>query len=278
MANAEISILALSLAPGLSPQTCKEYIKTAADFGVNLFDAGADLGLAKLARVTASESGAGCGILASYGGASADGLAAWLEEGGFDGRDAVALRAGSAEELERLHRAGAFASGVRARRSGKTGSFGASMPADPALIRKACEMLTDIDFIRIPLNLLLLEQTPGLREAIRFAGECELSFIASDPFAGGKLVPAPAAAHQAYANAPVPRSHEEWALRAVWELQETATISLEPADAAQLERACVFAEAGRANSLPMRELAVLKNAADAFQESAAASASGQKIY
>jgi len=97
-------------------------------------------------------------------------------------------------------------------------------------------------------------------------------------FAGGKLVPVPAEAHKAYRTAPVPRSHEEWALRAVWEMQEVATVTIEPANDAQFQRACVFAETGRANSLPLRELAVLEKAAHAFPDDETIFECAQQIY
>ncbi|HPX47553.1 MAG TPA: hypothetical protein PK408_05060 [Treponemataceae bacterium] len=278
MANEEISILTLSLRTNLPDAQCKAYIQTACNFGLSLIDTGADVALAGRIRTFVADTARTTGLLGSCACSTPAELSAWIEAAGFSGADALAVRVQSADELERLHTNGVFAAGRHAKNAGTLGSVGVSLPADPELIRSICETVGDIDFIRIPLNILLLEKTPRLREAVRFAGECELSVLASDPFAGGKLVPVPAEAHEAYRTAPVPRSHEEWALRAVWEMQEVATVTIEPANDAQFQRACVFAETGRANSLPLRELAVLEKAAHAFPDDETIFECAQQIY
>lgn len=111
-------------------------------------------------------------------------------------------------------------------------------------------------------NYLRTELLPVLEQA----GEQGVVLLAADPFAGGLLENPPAAVHEIFSNAPVPRSKDEWALRAILERQEVASIVWKAPNMPQLQRKIIFLEAARANSLPRRELEVIEAAAKAIRE------------
>ena len=159
--------------------------------------------------------------------------------------------------------------GSRARTAGTVGHYGFAAPADAACVMAAIEAHAHWDFFALPCNYLTLNACAGLPDAVTFAGREELGMIAVDPFAEGRLEQVPAEVHELFRNAPVPRSHDEWALRAVWERQETVSLVWEAQNADQLMRKAIFAEAGRPNSLPSRELDVLARAAAKLSENKA---------
>ncbi len=111
-------------------------------------------------------------------------------------------------------------------------------------------------------NYLRTELLPVLEQA----GEQGVVLLAADPFAGGLLENPPAAVHEIFSNAPVPRSKDEWALRAILEHQEVASVVWKAPNVPQLQRKIIFLEAARANSLPRRELDVIEAASKAIQE------------
>ncbi len=110
---------------------------------------------------------------------------------------------------------------------------------------------------------LLREDLAG---TVRAAGGEGIPIIAFDPFAGGALEFPPAPVHELYREGPVPRSREEWALRAIWENQDVLTVVCPASGPAQLLGRIAFAETGRPNSLPARELAIISRAAALVRE------------
>lgn len=95
---------------------------------------------------------------------------------------------------------------------------------------------------------------------IEEAARAELSFFAFDPFYAGLLENPPAPVHDLFFNAPVPRSKDEWAMRAIFESQNVVSAVWKAPTAADIERKTLFSLACRANSLPEKELRVIREA------------------
>lgn len=106
-----------------------------------------------------------------------------------------------------------------------------------------------------------LVTAPSLDPLVRELGNEGIPLVATDPFAGGILSGVPPAVHELYFNAPVPRAHEEWALRAIWENQDVLSVVAPASTIGIFEKRCIFAGTGRPNSLPERELEVIRAAA-----------------
>jgi hypothetical protein len=293
LSNTEYSILTLSLAAvadgtPAGDRLARELLATAVKFGINLFDAGSDPARAKSIRKLANEISAETDsaggdaahqafslILTADAGTPAE-LARFLDEAKAEAGDILIIAPDPSLAAE----------AARARASGRIAAYGfrAERSLEEADIIAAIDAHSGWDFFAAPFNYLVR----NLDGAFAHAADREMMVIALDPFAGGRLEAVPPAVHEFFRNAPVPRSHDEWALRAIWERQEIATAVWNPAEtqnrnahgeiaasaagaspsaAAMTEsliRKSVFAEAGRANSLPSRELAVIRAAADAF--------------
>lgn len=97
---------------------------------------------------------------------------------------------------------------------------------------------------------------------VKELGEEGIPLLATDPFFGGALSGVPSGVHQLYYEAPVPRAHEEWALRAIWENQDVLSAVLPASSPGDFPKRCIYAGAGRANSLPEAELKVIRAAAE----------------
>jgi len=271
IANKDFSILSLSLA-GISDGTeAKSLLDQAVTLGINLIDAGFDpAGVASTARLLSDRllsetTGAAFSLLFEFRGNTAGELDALIAAAASAATDCFLLIYLADEaSLARVKKDGILAMADTAKKGNRISGYGFAAPASPAIITGAAEAWGGWDFFRADCNYLTAagpDGEGGLNEALRAAALIELGCIASDPFAGGLLERQSQAVHEVFRNAPVPRSHDEWALRAVWEKQEVVTVVCKPADSADLLRKAIYAEAGRPNSLPGKELAVLEEAA-----------------
>lgn len=187
---------------------------------------------------------------------SAADLGEFMDSSGAGPGDILLVEVPDAGHASRL-RAGDLIGALAAlRREGKICGFGFSAPAEATVVQAALAASDEWDCWSMPFNYLKGE----LAGTILQAGRAGLGLLALDPFAGGSLENVPAAVHELYRNAPVPRSRDEWALRAIWDSQEVTSVVLHPANAESLTRAAILSEAGRPNSLLAGELAALREA------------------
>ena len=255
IANKEISILSLSL-PGTSdPDLAAALLRRAAELGINLLDAGNDPVATAALVEAASRPGAAAPRyrLYEFSGETASALAALLDRAAGRADDFVAIRIPDAARLAVLHESGVLDLAADARRNGRCGHIGFTCPPNGTLAMGICDSFDGWDFFRSDFSFLDAHMIP----AIRYAATRSIGFIATDPLAHGYLENVPAAVHGLYYHAPVPRSHAEWALRGIWEMQETVSVVLVPKNADELFTGAILAEAGRPNSLTSRELEVL---------------------
>lgn len=272
IANKDFSILSLSLA-GMADETeAKSLLDQAVSLGINLVDAGFDpVEVAATARRLSDQQapaipGASFSLLFEFRGHTAGELDALIAAASNAATDCfLLLYLADGASLDRIKKAGILAMADTAKKGNRISGYGFASPPVPAIIAGAAEAWGSWDFYRTDCNYLTAAAGPGgasgLNEALRVAALRELLCIASDAFAGGLLERQSPAVHEVFRNAPVPRSHDEWALRAVWEKQEVVTVVCKPANSADLLRKAIYAEAGRPNSLPGKELAVLEEAA-----------------
>lgn len=111
-----------------------------------------------------------------------------------------------------------------------------------------------------------MANVPKLDRIVRELGEEGIPLLATDPFFGGALSNVAPEIHALYYAAPVPRAHEEWALRSIWENQNVLSAVIPTDSGADFAKRCIYAGAGRANSLPESELKVIRAAAEMLSE------------
>lgn len=186
-----------------------------------------------------------------------------LGSSGLRARDIVLVRLEAPGQSAHLSANAFLSMAAEARRGGKILAAGAYVEGDAKAARAALETTDDLDLWATPYSF----PKTDLVELIRDLGEREIPLLAFDPFAGGSLEFPPPKVHAIYANAPTPRAKDEWALRALWENQYLASVACPMKRLVDLLSRSAYAEAGRPNSLPSRELAVLEEARRALTES-----------
>ncbi len=292
IANEEFSILTLALAPRNAPERAARESDTsvtvppaparkrhadlvaepdrtagllalAAERGINLVWAGNDAARAREVAETIARAGLANAFwrVIEFTGTAPEALTTFLAEAGRTERDILLVRATGAEEASTLETAGVFRAAERARAGGVVAHAGWSAPADARAILACLDAFPGADLWACEYGY----PDFGIADAIGAAAARELSFISLDPFAGGALERVPPAVHEAFRVASVPRSHDEWALRGVWESQDLVSAAVYPESVEDLVRKAILAEGGRANSLPAKELSVLAEAAALFR-------------
>jgi hypothetical protein len=286
ISDREFSILSVSLADAGSVDAAFALAEAAAGAGINLACAGFTPGsvsiavealersglrerFSVIAAVQLNERSAVAAESVGAGKSPAGALDELVRLARLGPRDIVSIRLAdgadgalpSTGEMA-LSKAGWVAAAERLKASGTIAACGMRVPADGATLVEAADAWPTADFIVADCNTILLgDEKRGLRGAIRYAAELGIGFVATDPLAGGALEKVSPAVHELYRNAPVPRAHDEWALRAIWDMQETVSVALAPRSAEALSRAAIFAEAGRPNSLRAAEREILAEAA-----------------
>jgi len=277
-ANEEFPILGLDCSRFADGDGAANLVRAGIESGAALFDClggaedDADVELAEsllgkaLGAAFGAADGRDCAVLT--GSIGAGGLSASLEARlarlGRPAIDLFALSLPDEAAITRARESGDGSALAQATRDGRVRIAGFRAPADPALLAAIAQApgFPDWGFCVLPLNYRDLGAAAD--ECLREAARLGLGVIASDPFAGGVLENPPPTVRALFRDAPKPRNTTEWALRALWERQElTAAVApyRRPED---LVRDAIFAEAGRPNSLPAKELAVLSDAARAL--------------
>lgn len=261
IANRVFSILSLDLwdsrAPGDGLRE-KELLGLSVEHGITLVWAGfgAEGALRSLKLVESGGMRERLSLIIGFDGGNAADLGRFMDSSGAGPNDILLLNLPDAECASTL-RGGDLVDALGGlRRQGRICGFGFSAPAEAPVIEAALDASDDWDCWSMPYNYLK-DELDGI---ILRAGLSGLGLLARDPFAGGRLEGVPAGVHELFRDAPVPRSHEEWALRAVWDRQEVASLILDPSSPVQLTTAAILAEAGRPNSLLSRERDVLREA------------------
>ena len=264
IANTEFSILAISLAELRDESREEDLILRAAEHGINLIYTGADPNTAKSVEALLEKNGLAETVftIASFRGSSAEELESFIDDAKPARPDFLLMHVTDVNSVDRLRITGISAAACRLRNAGKIGYIGFYVPPVSAVINAAVDNGPEWDFWATRFNYLHY----NIADSVRHASDAELALVAFDPFEDGRLENPPNSVHELFRDAPVPRSRDEWALRSIWEKQDIATVVWEPASPEDIFRKAILAEAGRANSLQNKELAVLKAAAKEMEK------------
>jgi uncharacterized protein len=118
----------------------------------------------------------------------------------------------------------------------------------------------DWSFCQIQYNFMDEDFQAG-RAGLEYAAGKGLGVVIMEPLRGGALTSRiPEDVQAVWRKGPVPRQPVEWALRFVWNRPEVSVVLSGMSDQAQLEENIRLADAGMANSLSAKELALIHEA------------------
>ena len=177
-----------------------------------------------------------------------------------------AMHASSWENMKKLH---ATSFMERAKKLGKIKHIGFSFHDSLDIFKKMIDEYVGWEFCQIQYNYLdddgeKQTSNPG-KQALAYAAKHEIGVIAMEPLRGGLLANPPKGVRDIFAAAETPRLPAEWGLRFVWESQEIVTALSGMNDMTQVLVNCATASASFPNSLPQKQLAVVKQAKDWFE-------------
>ena len=177
-----------------------------------------------------------------------------------------AMHASSWENMKKLH---ATSFMERAKKLGKIKHIGFSFHDSLEVFKKMIDEYAGWEFCQIQYNYLdddgeKQTSNPG-KQALAYAAKHEIGVIAMEPLRGGLLANPPKGVRDIFAAAETPRLPAEWGLRFVWESQEIVTALSGMNDMTQVLVNCATASASFPNSLPQKQLAVVKQAKDWFE-------------
>ena len=121
------------------------------------------------------------------------------------------------------------------------------------------------DFCQIQLNILDRHFQAGV-EGLEYAASRDIGVIVMEPLRGGSLAgKLPDEVEEIYRDAPVERTHAEWALRWVWNHPGVVSVLSGMNDKAQIDENIRIAEKAEAGSLSEEELKTVEEAAETFR-------------
>jgi predicted aldo/keto reductase-like oxidoreductase len=177
-----------------------------------------------------------------------------------------AMNASSWENMKKLH-ATSFLE--RAKKLGKIKHIGFSFHDSLDVFKKMIDEYAGWEFCQVQYNYLdddgeQQTSNPG-KQALAYAAKHEIGVIVMEPLRGGLLANPPKGVRDIFAAAETPRLPAEWGLRFVWESQEVVTALSGMNDMTQVLVNCATASTAFPNSLPQKQLAVVKQAKDWFE-------------
>ncbi|MDR1748045.1 MAG: aldo/keto reductase [Spirochaetaceae bacterium] len=170
----------------------------------------------------------------------------------------------SGENWEKVLRFNGLKAIERARKAGKIRYIGFSFHHSLDIFKKIVDEYDGWEFTQLQFNYLDTRYQAGL-EGLRYAASRQLGVISMEPLRGGLLASPPKEVLDIFSAAEKPRIPAEWALRYVWEYQEITTALSGMNTMEQVTLNCAAASAGKPNSLPSPELAVVERAAQWFR-------------
>ena len=148
---------------------------------------------------------------------------------------------------------------------GKIKYIGFSFHDDFSLFKEVIDAY-DWDFCQIQLNYMDTEWQAGL-EGLKYAGSKGIPVVIMEPLKGGRLTDAfPENVQKCFSQLDTKRAPVEWALTWVANFPEVLTILNGVNSMAQTEENLKILSEATANSLTEKELAVIKQVADTYNE------------
>lgn len=263
IANLKFSILSIDLADPSSKNIADEIFTVASSYGVNLYRAGSNVDHCRFLLDCEKKLNSDSSFyrILDFTGKSTTELEIFLKNTKTDKPDILLLPINTEEDIENLLKSKIFTAIEKATEEGRLLGAGFSAPPLPTLLRMSLSSWSGWTFFSTIFNYLHEDIIPVMLEASSEG----ISLLVTKPFENGELEQAPAKVHEVFRNAKVPRRHDEWALRGIWEQQEVTSVLSDSNSTFLTEIRCILAEAGRPNSLPSFELETLKTAAREFK-------------
>ncbi|MCR4940330.1 MAG: aldo/keto reductase [Treponemataceae bacterium] len=183
--------------------------------------------------------------------------------------DFYLLHAMGASRWEEMKKLNALSFLERAKKAGKIRHIGFSFHDSLEVFKKMIDEYQGWEFCQIQYNYLdddgeKQTSNPG-KQALEYAAKREIGVIAMEPLRGGMLANPPVGVRNIFAAAETPRLPAEWGLRFVLESQEIVTALSGMNDMTQVLVNCATASSAFPNSLPQKQLAVVKKAKEWFE-------------
>ena len=192
-------------------------------------------------------------------------LAAQLEKLGTDHIDYYLLHSLDGTSFDKLVRLGVFEFLDQAKKDGRIVNPGFSFHGLAGDFNRIVDGYPWV-FCQIQYNYLDENYQAGTA-GLEYAAAKGLGVIAMEPLRGGNLANVvPPAVKAIWDEAEVQRTPAEWALRWVWNRPEVTVILSGMNDEAQIRENLAIANSAQANALSVKELGLVKRAAEKYQE------------
>ena len=146
---------------------------------------------------------------------------------------------------------------------GRIGYLGFSFHDDYELFEEIVDSYDNWTFCQIQYNYMDEEFQAGTR-GLKYAHKKGLAVVVMEPIRGGRLAKPPEKVAKIFAEAPVVRTPEEWALRWVWDHPEVTLALSGMSKMEHVTENIGLVEHSQAHSLTKEELALIARARDAY--------------
>jgi predicted aldo/keto reductase-like oxidoreductase len=147
---------------------------------------------------------------------------------------------------------------------GRIGYFGFSFHDSFEVLKEIIEAYHNWTLCQIQYNYMD-EQTQAGTIGLDYAHEKGLAVVVMEPIRGGRLVRPPEAVAKLWANAPVQRTPQEWALRWVWNHPEVSVVLSGMSTMQQVVENVAYAEHSEPHNLTPGDLELIGQVRDAYR-------------
>jgi predicted aldo/keto reductase-like oxidoreductase len=147
---------------------------------------------------------------------------------------------------------------------GRIGYFGFSFHDSFEVLKEIIEAYNNWTLCQIQYNYMD-EQTQAGTLGLDYAHKKGLAVVVMEPIRGGRLVRPPETVAKLWANAPVQRTPQEWALRWVWNHPEVTLVLSGMSNMQQVVENVAYAEYSHPHNLTPGDLALIGQVRDAYR-------------
>ena len=148
--------------------------------------------------------------------------------------------------------------------NGRIGYFGFSFHDSFEVLKEIIEAYNNWTLCQIQYNYMD-EQTQAGTLGLDYAHKKGLAVVVMEPIRGGRLVKPPETVAKLWANAPVQRTPQEWALRWVWNHPEVTLVLSGMSNMQQVVENVAYAEHSEPHNLTPGNLALIGQVRDAYR-------------
>ena len=166
-------------------------------------------------------------------------------------------------EWTKLRKLGIIEWAERAIANGRIGYFGFSFHDSFEVFREIIDSYNNWTFCQIQYNYMDEKFQAGTR-GLEYAHKKGLAVVVMEPIRGGRLTRLPEIVAKVWAEAPVQRTPQEWALRWVWNHPEVTLALSGMAKMEQVVENVAYAEHSQPDNLTADELALIGRVRDIY--------------